>query len=147
MKKIIFALCLFISIGTLSSCCSDDEEYIYIENYLDGGGINIFHAKDTLINIRKGEEVVIDMRHDAEFEIASVTDNYRECLNGQGTRLTPIDNQIDYLWVTLKRKSKTKFLIKTNKDFVMDGNPKDLFFIIQGGKTYFSGYLHISFKD
>ena len=44
MKKILLAFCLFIGIGSFCSCSSDDEEYVYIENYLDGG-INIFMPK------------------------------------------------------------------------------------------------------
>lgn len=146
MKKLLFSICLIVSAGSFFSCNSDEEEYVEIVNeWL--GGVTIFHHKDSLINISRGEEVVIDMRHDAEFEYAKVTDNYRKHLNGYGQVLVPKGNKVEYLWLTLKRKSKTKFSIKANKDFEMDNCPKDLFLGIYGGKLHYCGYLHISLKE
>lgn len=147
MKKLLFVFCLFVGISTFCSCNSDEEEYVEIVNEWLGGSVTIFHHKDSLIKISKGEEVVIDMRHDAVFEYAKVTDNFRKSLNGYGQVLVPKDNKVEYLWLTFKRKSKTKFSIKANKDFEMDNYPKDLFVNISGGKLHYSGYLHISLKE
>ena len=143
MKKLLIAFNLFIGIGSFCSCSSDDEEYVYIENYLDGG-INIFHAKDTLININKGEEVIIDIRHDAIFESAIVSEKYRDCLEGKGTKLIPINNKIVYPWLTLEHKSQTEFSIKAKEDLLLDGCPEELFFQIDGGKRGYGAYMHIS---
>ena len=81
MKKLLFVFCLFVGISTFCSCNSDEEEYVEIVNEWLGGSVTIFHHKDSLIKISKGEEVVIDMRHDAVFEYAKVTDNFRKSLN------------------------------------------------------------------